>query len=113
MDKSQYHKSDKAIQHEEAISEGKRMAQEVTKKLKLDFSEVNSPAPPDLTAFITQVLKMVRIEPVIVQGKTRVKPTQANIPWAISGESIKLIAPELAKQIRQAGYEKVLPTGGK
>jgi hypothetical protein len=59
----------------------------------------------DLTAIITQALEMVRIKPL--KSRTSRSSYFDDIPWAISDESIKLIAPELAKQITEAGYVKV------
>jgi hypothetical protein len=59
----------------------------------------------NLTELITQALEMVRIKPL--KSRTSRSSYFDDIPWAISDESIKLIAPELAKQITEAGYVKV------
>jgi hypothetical protein len=57
----------------------------------------------ELERIITKALEMVQIQASLVIAKNA---RDDSISWAISPKSIKLIAPELAKQIRKAGYVK-------
>jgi hypothetical protein len=59
----------------------------------------------ELEKIITKALEMVRIELVKKQEDSPL----CDIPWCIPDEVIRLIAPELAKQIRQSYIKKGEP----
>jgi len=61
----------------------------------------------ELACTMVMALETVRIHPVIT--KTGYYFDEKEIPWGLSADDIKLIAPEIARRVDAAGYRKIDP----